>query len=349
MKDLFNKFIQTEYFKNLDENPSNVIDSVTGVISRKYIKGYLEYITKENLDYSLIISDIDNFKAFNDSYGHLVGDEVLGLIGKRMINYLPDNVVIGRFGGDEFMIIVLGKYSYEEIWKLLKSTYIEIRKEATMSNGISLNITLTSGSATFKKDGDTLDEIINKADKALYRGKVKGRNCFIIYLDEKHKDLKFYEPKSEYGMMQAIRSNFKPDLKLRYCIHESLIDIWEEIQVDGIVFFPTNPNEAPIYCGNLNNILPLNIKDFESDLDNDSYVLNLRLKEFVPNEKLLHYLESYNIKACAIMLAELDNTDYGYIMAYCFHNRTWQELDLAVIRYLSDLISHKLRIKYLEG
>lgn len=344
MNELLECFIKTEYFNSLSDDSSNVLDSVTGIISRKYIRGYLDYITLKGCKYTLVMFDIDNFKDFNDSYGHIVGDEVLYVTAQKILQLTPKGSFVGRYGGDEFITILNGEYSYDDLWAFLKKTYIEIRKGVELSNGKKITVTVTSGSASCPKDGTDVLEILTKADKALYRGKMKGRNCFIIYLDEKHKNLKFKEPKSIYEMMNEIRKNFKPDVKIRYAIHEALIDIWEEFTIDGIIYFPKSKDLKPIYSADNNNIKELDFNIVNNIQTDNAYIINSRDEsEFV---KVNNYLKSYNISSCIFMISSYLDNEYGYILAYCNHNRVWQDSNLAVIRYLADIAAYNLEIYY---
>ncbi len=123
--------------------------------------------------FSVIIFDIDNFKLLNDTYGHLVGDSVLKSIAKEIKRVIRRSDILGRYGGEEFLIILpktKDPYSVaEKIRKVIESMDLE--------KGI--RVTISVGGTVYKK-GDTVDSIISRADEALYLAKQSGKNQTVI-------------------------------------------------------------------------------------------------------------------------------------------------------------------------
>lgn len=150
-----------------------------------YTKGYfLERLREEykrsirqNTNLSLLMLDIDYFKNYNDKFGHTAGDLVLQTLSRTIIESLIDlrPLIISRFGGEEFCIILTrtNKQKAGNTAELLRAkiekTKIFLRKQET-------NITVSIGVATFPDDASDEDELIFKADRALYAAKQKGRN-----------------------------------------------------------------------------------------------------------------------------------------------------------------------------
>ena len=150
-----------------------------------YTKGYfLERLREEykrsvrqNTNLSLLMLDIDYFKNYNDKFGHTAGDLVLQTLSRTIIESLIDlrPLIISRFGGEEFCIILTrtNKQKAGNTAELLRAkiekTKIFLRKQET-------NITVSIGVATFPEDASDEDELIFKADRALYAAKQKGRN-----------------------------------------------------------------------------------------------------------------------------------------------------------------------------
>lgn len=187
------KLLLNKYFSELAEEESfnNILDSLTKVVSRKYIVKYMEYLIAENKPFAMAIIDIDNFKLINDYYGHVVGDQTLETIGASLIKYVGDDGIVGRYGGDEFVVVYEKATDYDSVHTFLAGIYRNdsvLRKTIDLEN-VSIFITGTSGSASYPKDANNYEELFEKADKALYRGKSKGRNCFIVFVYEKHKDI----------------------------------------------------------------------------------------------------------------------------------------------------------------
>lgn len=167
------------------------LDNLTQVYPREAIVQYAEYLTQNQIPFSLVLIDVDNFKHVNDNYGHSIGDKVIKLFSEKIKIAYGDKGVLGRFGGDEFIVVVENITEYDSIWTLQRSVSKQL-------NGFEADflpnffITCTMGLARYSIDGLSYPELIEKADKALYRGKTKGRSCFIIYLDSKHKDIQLH-------------------------------------------------------------------------------------------------------------------------------------------------------------
>jgi diguanylate cyclase (GGDEF)-like protein len=188
-----------KFFEN--KNLSYVFDPLTRVLNRETIVGYIKDLIINNQPFSLFIADIDNFKYVNDTFGHMVGDQVLVQTANYLADKVGDSGVIGRFGGDEFMIVFEDVTEYKDVWQW--GHFINSDTGSLKFEGVSgLHISVTMGVARYPLDALNYDGILKLADKALYRGKMKGRNCFIIYLAEKHKniDLKAEKDKSYSSM-----------------------------------------------------------------------------------------------------------------------------------------------------
>ena len=186
---MYNKdFLEkNDYFKNVN---NDVLDPLTNCISRKYIIDYAKYLIENKIPFSLSIIDIDNFKLVNDSYGHLVGDEILVEACGRIMKYCDESQVVGRNGGDEFLIINTADYEYDDVWRFLKTIHRHVLKDKLyISNNLEVMTTITTGCAAYPRNAINYSDLFEMADKALYRGKQKGRNCFIIYIPEKHEKI----------------------------------------------------------------------------------------------------------------------------------------------------------------
>lgn len=163
-------------------------DSLTKIYTRDVVVDYVNFLVAEGLPFSLAIVDIDNFKYVNDTFGHITGDSVLVEVAGRIKATIGAKGIVGRFGGDEFLIVFPEITGYNEIWEnchnLMKSMNI-----SEIKAGLGLYVTITMGISRFPENGLNYESLLETADKALYRGKTKGRNCFIIYLPEKHANI----------------------------------------------------------------------------------------------------------------------------------------------------------------
>lgn len=128
---------------------------------------------------SILFLDIDNFKKINDNYGHSIGDKTLITVANLIKERIRDIDLICRYGGEEIVIFLLGankKSAYnvaEEIRKKIFSTPIKVK------NNKKINISVSIGIAELIKE-KTLEELIKKADQAMYRAKKSGKNRTVI-------------------------------------------------------------------------------------------------------------------------------------------------------------------------
>lgn len=124
--------------------------------------------------FSLLLTDLDRFKKFNDKYGHLFGDEVLKYFGSSLRLSLEQHVAIPvRYGGDEFIIVFPGKNA-EEAYAIGVEVERNIKNRPFLWKGILYRMTFSGGIASFPSDAGSLDDLIKRADKAMYFSKHHG-------------------------------------------------------------------------------------------------------------------------------------------------------------------------------
>ena len=145
------------------------------------IKDYLRTDSRETND-ALIIVDVDNFKAVNDNLGHLFGDSILIDLSQEMQDLFRTSDVVGRIGGDEFVVFLRGIKQKRHIED--KAADICRIFELLYSGEHEETITGSLGIAIFPQDGDTYDELFKKADIALYSSKNAGKNCYTFYSEQ---------------------------------------------------------------------------------------------------------------------------------------------------------------------
>ncbi|SHJ15197.1 diguanylate cyclase (GGDEF) domain-containing protein [Clostridium amylolyticum] len=157
-----------------------VKDSITNLFNKRYINERLPVdIIKAVLEQSplsIIMLDIDEFKHINDTYGHLIGDEAIKLLGKILEKSIIYNKYwAARYGGDEF-IIALNNIGHEEAYDFAEKLRKDIETTIIEINQIKLNITASFGMYTMYKEELTTNELIDLADKNLYKAKKAGKN-----------------------------------------------------------------------------------------------------------------------------------------------------------------------------
>lgn len=157
-------------------------DFLTGCYNRKaFDKRVKETISDANLNsgaLALLMIDVDHFKSFNDNYGHQIGDEVLKIVAKALTDSVKGMDIVARYGGEEFAVILPrtpvggGMIVAEGIRKMIASKELKRRSTGESYGAITVSI----GVAAFRANVDTPEQLIKRADEALYRSKKSGRN-----------------------------------------------------------------------------------------------------------------------------------------------------------------------------
>ncbi len=161
-------------------------DYLTKVYNRRYFNDFakkaIELAKRSEHDLSIVAIDIDRFKTINDTFGHIIGDEVLVTISDILRNTIRKSDIVARFGGEEF-ILLLNNASLkdatkiaEKIRKIIENTKIEV-------DGKEINMTSSFGVATFNKENEEdITSILQRADDLLYIAKKHGRNKVVSSL-----------------------------------------------------------------------------------------------------------------------------------------------------------------------
>ncbi len=161
----------------------SMTDGLTGVYNREAFDNTLgEYIDRcllMNTDFALLILDLDDFKAINDTHGHLIGDRVLMAFAKKCRSSIRGDDIIARYGGEEFAILLAGANLRNALAKARQICDAVAATRYATCDGNSeedyLNVTVSIGVSVYKR-GDTAESLISRADKALYKAKRGGKN-----------------------------------------------------------------------------------------------------------------------------------------------------------------------------
>ena len=155
------------------------IDSLTGACTRREFfesgRAELKRARRYGIPLTILLLDFDNFKMINDQHGHACGDAVLKLLTQRIMDSLRSSDKYCRFGGEEFVVLLPhselehARLVAERMRALVASRPVEFK-------GLEIPVTVSIGIARLEGAGETLEELVEKADKALYRAKGAGRN-----------------------------------------------------------------------------------------------------------------------------------------------------------------------------
>ncbi len=191
-------------------------DKMTGLYNKNAITEYANDLM-QNTDHKpfyFFLMDIDNFKAINDTFGHMKGDEVIADIAHIAKEFVGDDGIVGRIGGDEFMLVLENVSTEQDLRQILMS----IRKtveEKYHDMGRNVCTSVSMGGALFPTDAMDYESMFMLADKMLYIAKTKGRNRYIIYTPLVHGKV-LYEGKvmtiSQNMMMNREKSSLMMDM-----------------------------------------------------------------------------------------------------------------------------------------
>lgn len=157
-------------------------DPLTGAYNKEYTKLLIEKYMDENPDKNgmLFIVDIDRFKQVNDTYGHIMGDNIIIEVVKQISKAFRSNDIIGRIGGDEFAVFVCNVQKKDDQIKQAQKLHAVLRSPAVIGNQ-TIPKSASIGVSMFPDHGTSYERLVECADKALYAVKGSGRDKFIIY------------------------------------------------------------------------------------------------------------------------------------------------------------------------
>lgn len=163
------------------------IDYLTGFPLRDRLYSSLEELVNrsglEKKHFSVVLIDVDRFKEFNDKLGHLFGDKILEYIAYTLSSHFSTiECRFFRYGGDEIVIAMLGQDARQS-FRLMKDCALDLYRRPYMFKNKLHKITLSCGIACFPDDGVFVEELLQKADKAMYFSKKRGRNAVTLAAD----------------------------------------------------------------------------------------------------------------------------------------------------------------------
>lgn len=184
------------------------VDPLTNTLNRrafeKQVHELIIHAGRYSEEFAMLFIDLDNFKHINDTLGHDVGDELLAEVAKRIQPTIRSGDVFGRFGGDEFVLVV--NNVSESTLSIILNEVMSLLRETWIINDYKLNVSASIGVALYPKDGDSVTELMKKADTSLYKAKELGKDNFCFYTT--HLDKHIHE---EMELSQEIEAAIKAD------------------------------------------------------------------------------------------------------------------------------------------
>ena len=169
------------YIRNTDKV---LYDYLTNIYSRGFI---LELLSKEfyrakryGRPLCVLMMDLDNFKRVNDKYGHVAGDKVLIDVSSKIKKSLRDADYVGRYGGEE-LLVILPETTLENAAKVGERLRSLVEKKIIKFGNEKVSMTISIGVSDVKKEDEVIQNVIGRADSAMYKAKKAGKNQVVIY------------------------------------------------------------------------------------------------------------------------------------------------------------------------
>ena len=204
-----------------EEDKGHLTDPLTGLLNRRGMeqKGVelLERMRAGKHRAFALFVDLDGFKGVNDKYGHHVGDATLGAVAQRLRSALGPGALIGRVGGDEFLVLLHGESQGRSDVAVIASRVVQAVESMEQVQGNRTDISASVGIASFPKDGDTYDRVVTLADFAMFSLKKESRRGQVRFFDHQVKDLVDQQELLEAELRHAMRENeFQVHYQMQY-------------------------------------------------------------------------------------------------------------------------------------
>lgn len=316
---------------SLDE----ILDPLTGVLSRSYSMKFVNSLIADHIPFTFTMIDLDNFKYINDNFGHSAGDKVLKYVSKSIAESADGFGLVGRFGGDELLLIDLKNVEQDQKKSFFEELYSEakaLRVTIDFTEGSSL-ITATSGCASYPKDAETFDILFNMVDKMLYLGKCRGRDCYTIYREDKHKNVEIQQlaKRGVFNEMQSLNLRLKEINGFENKLKAAMTQLAETLQIKDLYYVKED--------GRMRAVMDPAFEGDASDIDNlmNEDVFSERTLDRVKTDAPIFYGTLKVNRLDSVLVMRFDKDSY-LVCAVERSYRIWQENECAILYYLTGLL-----------
>ena len=334
-------------------------DAGTGLLNKRAWTEYtIEQLNRKDGQVRwLVIIDIDDFKHINDTYGHIFGDQVIRRVAEIMQELVGQRGVIGRFGGDEYVIVLEKVETRDQLKTLLKT----IAKELALAFDPKTRVTASIGVSEYPVDGNEYEELMRKADKALYLAKEKGKNRHIIYEERLHGKLEADDMQNmamAYAVSKEKKRKVITEMITELCASgvDSIVKKEERLQqirslfdLDGITIY--SEAGAHLVCRNGNYMVevPDGRGLFEDEKylalfgDDDNFIESNTLKLRFQDPAAFAVMQKQEIGAALQCLSRKEGVPNVIVNYDVFNrNRKWSDEDITLLTILGHCIGNLL-------
>ena len=334
-------------------------DAGTGLLNKRAWTEYtIEQLNRKDHNTRwLVIIDIDDFKHINDTYGHIFGDQVIRRVAEIMRALVGQRGVIGRFGGDEYVILLEKIETREQLKTLLKT----IAKEFALAFDPKIHVTASIGVSEYPVDGNEYEKLMRKADKALYIAKEKGKNRHIIYEERLHGKLETDDMQNmamAYAVSKEKKREAITEMITELCVQgvNSIVKSAERLQqirslfdLDGITIFADRGQELVCRNGNYMAEAPDGRPGFEDEKylalfgEDDIFVESNMVKLRSQNPAAYAVAQKQEIGASLQCISRREGIPYVMVNYEVFNrNRKWSDEDVTLLTILGHCVGDLL-------
>lgn len=322
----------------------HVYDPLTNAVNQDYLVKYAQNLIDHQTIFTLYLINFDNFKKINEIYSKEIADKVMVDCVNILETAINEKGIVFRYVGDSLAIITPNIAMYEEVWQIARSFMQAIRNTSFPYLKIKENfpITITTGISRFPIDAHTVDDLIQNADNALYRGKTKGKNCFIIYNKSLHGNISLNEKKANLslpGMVNYVFAQFTSSMPydaIKQCAHliGNYYDVNDIILVNQDTYFLAyskngDADSSISYDWNYDF-------GFEKDETYKIFYASL-LKDNTALKPLYEKMTQRKIGSVLIFKSHTENDKQLYLWIESDREKIWTDEEITIYQVINDL------------